>query len=43
MEEQYDLAKWLSGEMTKSELEAFQKSPDFETYEDHRMARIDSR
>lgn len=32
MEEQYDLAKWLSGEMTKSELDAFQKSPDFETY-----------
>ena len=32
MEEQYDLAKWLAGEMTKSELEAFEKSPDFETY-----------
>lgn len=32
MEEQHDLAKWLSGEMTKSELDAFQKSPDFETY-----------
>ena len=32
MEEQYDLAKWLSGEMTKSELDAFQKSRDFETY-----------
>lgn len=32
MEEQYDLAKWLAGEMTKSELDAFQKSPDFETY-----------
>lgn len=32
MEEQHDLAKWLSGEMTKSELDAFQKSPDFESY-----------
>ena len=32
MEEQHDLAKWLAGEMTKSELEAFEKSPDFETY-----------
>ncbi|MDR6967831.1 ferric-dicitrate binding protein FerR (iron transport regulator) [Flavobacterium arsenatis] len=32
MEEQHDLAKWLAGEMTKSELEAFEKSADFETY-----------
>ena len=32
MEEQHDLAKWLAGDMTKSELEAFEKSPDFETY-----------
>jgi len=32
MEEQHDLAKWLSGEMTKSELEAFENSPEFEIY-----------
>ncbi|MFT3795526.1 FecR family protein [Flavobacterium sp.] len=33
MEEQHDLAKWLEGKMTASELEAFEKSPDFETYQ----------
>lgn len=32
MEEQHNLAKWLAGEMTKSELEAFEQSADFETY-----------
>lgn len=32
MKEQHDLAKWLAGEMTKSELEAFENSADFETY-----------
>lgn len=33
MENNYDLAKWLAGEMTGSELEAFEKSPEFETYQ----------
>jgi len=32
MEEQHDLAKWLAGEMTQSELEAFERSADFVTY-----------
>lgn len=32
MEEQHDLAKWLAGEMTGKELEAFESSPDFEAY-----------
>lgn len=32
MEEQHDLAKWLADEMTQSELEAFERSADFETY-----------
>lgn len=32
MEEQHDLAKWLAGEMTQSELEAFESAPEFETY-----------
>jgi len=32
MEEQHDLAKWLAGEMTQSELDAFESSADFETY-----------
>lgn len=32
MEEQHDLAKWLAGEMTQNELEAFERSADFETY-----------
>ncbi|MFY0483627.1 FecR family protein [Flavobacterium sp. PLA-1-15] len=32
MEEQHDLAKWLAGEMTQNELEAFESSPEFETY-----------
>ncbi|RZJ31777.1 MAG: DUF4974 domain-containing protein [Flavobacterium sp.] len=33
MEEEYDLAKWLSDEMDDQELESFEKSPGFETYE----------
>ncbi len=33
MEENYKLAKWLSGEMTKEELAAFQAEPDFVIYE----------
>ena len=32
MEEQHDLAKWLEGKMTGSELEAFEKSPEFSIY-----------
>ena len=32
MENNFDLAKWLAGEMTASELEAFEKSPEFNTY-----------
>lgn len=32
MENNFDLAKWLAGEITKSELEAFEKSPEFNTY-----------
>ncbi|HMK06251.1 MAG TPA: FecR domain-containing protein [Flavobacterium sp.] len=32
MEEQHDLAKWLEGRMTGSELEAFEKSPEFSIY-----------
>ena len=33
MEENYKLAKWLSGEMTSEELAAFQAEPDFVIYE----------
>lgn len=32
MESNFDLAKWLAGEMTESELEAFEKSAEFHTY-----------
>lgn len=32
MESKFDLAKWLAGEMTKEESDAFEKSPEFETY-----------
>jgi ferric-dicitrate binding protein FerR (iron transport regulator) len=32
MEENYELAKWLSGEMTESELKAFQSTPEYNTY-----------
>lgn len=33
MEENYKLAKWLSGEMTDSELKEFQSEPDYHLYE----------
>nr|WP_294776636.1 FecR domain-containing protein [uncultured Flavobacterium sp.] len=33
MEENYKLAKWLSGEMTDDELAAFQAEPDFAIYD----------
>lgn len=32
MKKEHDLAKWLAGEMTGSELKAFENSPEFETY-----------
>lgn len=32
MEENYELAKWLAGEMTEKELEAFQSTPEYVTY-----------
>lgn len=32
MEENYELAKWLAGEMTEAELKAFQNTPEYETY-----------
>lgn len=32
MEEKYQLAKWLAGEMTESELKAFQKTAEYNTY-----------
>lgn len=32
MKENYELAKWLAGEMTESELIAFQKTPEFVAY-----------
>lgn len=31
-EENYDLAKWLAGEMTEEELISFQKTPEYATY-----------
>ena len=33
MEENYELAKWLAGEMSESELAIFQKTPEFITYQ----------
>lgn len=33
MEENYPLAKWLSGEMTEAELKEFEAQPDFAIYE----------
>ena len=33
MEENYPLAKWLSGEMTEAELKEFQAQPDYAIYE----------
>jgi ferric-dicitrate binding protein FerR (iron transport regulator) len=32
MEENYELAKWLAGEMTEKELQAFQETPEYQTY-----------
>lgn len=32
MEENYELAKWLAGEMTESELKAFQNTSEYTTY-----------
>jgi ferric-dicitrate binding protein FerR (iron transport regulator) len=32
MEENYELAKWLAGEMTEKELQAFQNTPEYATY-----------
>ncbi len=32
MEENYELAKWLAGEMSESELIAFQNTPEYATY-----------
>ncbi len=32
MEENYELAKWLAGEMTDAELKAFQNTPEYSTY-----------
>lgn len=32
MEENYELAKWLAGEMTEKELLAFQQTPEYTTY-----------
>jgi len=37
MEENYELAKWLAGEMSEAELQAFQKTPAYETY--HKIAQ----
>jgi transmembrane sensor len=33
MEENYELAKWLAGELSDAELQAFEKTPEFKTYE----------
>ncbi|WP_235922002.1 FecR family protein [Flavobacterium phycosphaerae] len=32
MEENYELAKWLAGEMSEAELRAFQSTPEYTTY-----------
>ena len=40
MEENYELAKWLAGEMSEAELKSFQKNPAFETY--HKIAQYTS-
>lgn len=32
MEENYELAKWLAGEMTEKELQSFQNTPEYATY-----------
>lgn len=33
MQENYQLAKWLAGEMSDDELKAFQQTPEYKTYE----------
>jgi transmembrane sensor len=33
MEENFELAKWLAGEMTADELKAFQQTPEYATYQ----------
>ncbi|UPT71401.1 MAG: hypothetical protein M0D53_03135 [Flavobacterium sp. JAD_PAG50586_2] len=33
MEENYQLAKWLAGEMPEDELKAFKQTPEYATYE----------
>lgn len=33
MEENYQLAKWLAGEMSEEELKAFKQTPEYRTYE----------
>lgn len=33
MQENYQLAKWLAGEMSEEELKAFQQTPEYTTYE----------
>ncbi len=38
MEEHYELAKWLAGEMDAQELKAFEETPEFATYS--RIARL---
>lgn len=40
MEENYELAKWLAGDMSEAELVAFQKTSEFETY--HKIALYSS-
>lgn len=32
MEEKYELAKWLAGELTENELKSFQQTPEYSTY-----------
>ncbi|MFD0779580.1 hypothetical protein ACFQZF_14995 [Flavobacterium myungsuense] len=32
MKENYNLAKWLAGEMTQNELDEFKKTPEYNTY-----------
>ena len=40
MDENYELAKWLAGEMSEAELQAFLKTPAYETY--HKIAEYSS-
>ena len=32
MEENYELAKWLAGELSEEELKSFQQTPEYATY-----------